>query len=81
MITVLSSHLFHLLRSPGFPSPAQQSNIPVPQSIKKTLTGGDTPRDGEDPTREALNCVCVLGRVLVVVYENDTEDGPDEAQG
>lgn len=45
------------------------------------MTGGNTPKDGEDPTREALNCVRVLGRVLVVVYENDTEDGPDEAQG
>ncbi|GHJ86806.1 hypothetical protein NliqN6_3208 [Naganishia liquefaciens] len=80
LITVLCEHLFQLLRSPAFPSPLQQSNIPVPQSIKKTLTGGNTPKDGEDPTREALNCVRVLGRVLVVVYENDIEDVPDEAQ-
>jgi hypothetical protein len=81
LINVLSDHLFRLLRSSSFPSPNQQSNIPVPQSIKKTWTGGITPKDGEDPTREALNCVRVLGRVLVVVYENDQdEDIPDEAQ-
>ncbi|KAJ9104377.1 hypothetical protein QFC20_004513 [Naganishia adeliensis] len=58
-----------------------QSNIPVPLSIKKTWTGGNTLKNGEDPTREALNCVRVLGRVLVVVYENTEEDVVDDAYG
>lgn len=39
-------------------------------------------KTGEDPTREALNCVRVLGRVLVVVYEQDQdEEMVDEGQG
>lgn len=38
-------------------------------------------KNGEDPTREALNCVRVLGRVFVVVYENTEEDAADDAYG
>ncbi|KAJ9091998.1 hypothetical protein QFC19_008866 [Naganishia cerealis] len=81
LINVLSAHLFELLRSPRFPSVPQQSNIPVPSSIKRSWAGGNAVKNGEDPTREALNCVRVLGRVLVVVYENDADgDGVDEAE-
>lgn len=81
LINVLSEHLFQLLASSRFPSPQHQSNIPVPLSIKKTWSGGNTLKDGEDPTREALNCVRVLGRVLVVVYENSEEDAMSELHG
>ncbi|KAJ9094420.1 hypothetical protein QFC21_005959 [Naganishia friedmannii] len=70
-----------LLRSPRFPSVSQQSNIPVPSGLKRSWTGGNTVKNGEDPTREALNCVRVLGRVMVVVYENDADgDGVDDAE-
>jgi hypothetical protein len=78
LINVLSEHLFQLLESSGFPSVQHQSNIPVPLSIKKTWSGGNTLKNGEDPTREALNCVRVLGRVLVVVYENSEDDVVNE---
>lgn len=38
-------------------------------------------KSGEDPTREALNCVRVLGRVMVVVYENDADgDEVDDSE-
>lgn len=79
LINVLSEHLFQLLESSRFPSVQHQSNIPVPLSIKKTWTGGNTLKNGEDPTREALNCVRVLGRVLVVVYENSEDDVVNES--
>jgi len=49
----------------------------LPSSLFPTSSATFT--SGQDPTKEALNCLRVLGRVLVVVYE--AEAGGTEVEG
>ena len=45
----------------------------LPSSLFPT-SPSSTQAPGQDPTKEALNCLRVLGRVLVVVYEGEAGD-------
>lgn len=71
LIIHLSKHLFALLPSEFFPTPSSASSAPTGQN-------------GQDTTREALNCLRVLGRILVVVYEAEAtsrEGGVSAGEG
>ncbi|KDQ20543.1 hypothetical protein BOTBODRAFT_26557 [Botryobasidium botryosum FD-172 SS1] len=66
LVRALSRRLFNLVSDHTFPSPAQ--------STMSTLTTawGSSERD---TTKEVLNCLRVLGRVLPVLFEGEAEAG------
>ncbi|KAG8875367.1 hypothetical protein FRB97_005179 [Tulasnella sp. 331] len=69
LITVLSTRLFTLITDHTFPSPPTSSFSPV-ANITATW-GSVSGTERRDPTKEALNCFRVLGRILPVVFEAD----------
>ncbi len=73
LILILSHHLFTLLPSPLFPSP--QASL----SLRSQLQNATRAQHPQNPTKEALNCLRVLGRVLAVVYEVEADDLPSRA--
>jgi hypothetical protein len=82
LITTLSSHIFSTVPSSTFPTAGSSSisPIPLPNNLRRTLTNarGKSNLSTPDPTREVLNCLRVLGRVLPVVYEAETENVKDQ---
>lgn len=64
LIRVICHRLFNLATDHTFPSPVSQSPI----SISKLTPWASPPRN---PTKEALNCVRVLSRVLPVLFESE----------
>ncbi len=71
LILHLSHHLFTLLPSPLFPSPTPSST--------SNLLNLPTKLSQQNPTKEALNCLRVLGRILAVVFEVDAEELPSRS--
>lgn len=67
---MLSTRLFNLLADHTFPTPLSSSFSPV-ANIAATW-GSVAGSDRRDPTKELLNCLRVLGRVIPVVFETDT---------
>ena len=61
LLSYLSHHLFTLIPSDLFPTPAS-ARPSLAASVTRSVQGQDT-------TRECLNCLRVLGRVLVIVLE------------
>lgn len=70
LITVLSTRLFTLITDHTFPSPQTSSFSPV---ANITATWGSVSGSSErrDPTKEVLNCIRVLGRILPIVFETE----------
>lgn len=66
MIRVLSNRLFNLISDHTFPSPTQST-----MSTLATSWGSSE----RDTTKEVLNCLRVLGRVLPVLFEGEIEPG------
>ncbi|KAG8965749.1 hypothetical protein FRC03_000199 [Tulasnella sp. 419] len=65
LINVLSKRLFNLITDITFPS--QQSTLPPVVNFAASW-GSET----RDTTKEVLNCLRVLGRILPVVFETET---------
>lgn len=74
LVTFLSAHLFDLLRSPLFPAKQTQSTLSslIPSRPRSNSTSSN-------PTKDALNCLRVLGRILPVLYEVEGE-GSEEGR-
>ena len=62
LLAYLSHHLMTLIPSDLFPTPASARPSLASSVVNRTIQGQDT-------TRECLNCLRVLGRVLVIVLE------------
>lgn len=67
LINVVSNHLFTLLASSEFPGPS---------GINWNPTGSNV-----DLSREALNCVRVLARVIPFVFQNQSDTGGSLEEG
>ena len=76
LIRVLTSRLFNLVSDHTFPSPTNASVVAYASSFIRTSTG-TTERS---TTKEVLNCVRVLQRVLPVVFEADGESNTFELE-
>ncbi|KAI0736870.1 high-temperature-induced dauer-formation protein-domain-containing protein [Fomitopsis betulina] len=66
LIRVITSRLFNLVSDHTFPSAPNSSVASFATSFMKVSTGRNT-------TKEALNCIRVLQRVLPVVFELESE--------
>lgn len=71
LIRVITSKLFNLISDHTFPTPASS---PV-SSYASSFIKSSTRFAGENTTKEVLNCLRVLQRVLPVVFEVDGETG------
>lgn len=69
-----------MVPSSSFPTPPASSSIPLPTNLRRTFTNarGGSNLSSPNPTREVLNCLRVLGRVLPIVYEAETENAKDQ---
>ncbi|KAG9024760.1 hypothetical protein FRB95_011122 [Tulasnella sp. JGI-2019a] len=68
LINVLSTRLFSLLTDHTFPSPSTSAFSPA--NITATW-GSVAGTERRDTTKEVLNCIRVLGRILPVVFETE----------
>lgn len=74
---MLSTRLFDLLTDQAFPTPSSTGASSFASSFIKNAatTAGVSAQSGQrDPTKEVLNCLRVLQRVLPVVFEAEYED-------
>ncbi|KAH8108473.1 high-temperature-induced dauer-formation protein-domain-containing protein [Phellopilus nigrolimitatus] len=74
LIRVLSSRLVNLISDHTFPTPQNASVGSLATSFIKSAasTAGVSSQSGQrDPTKEALNCLRVLQRVLPVLFETE----------
>ncbi|KAF9264896.1 hypothetical protein L218DRAFT_925592 [Marasmius fiardii PR-910] len=69
LIRVICSRLFNLISDHTFPTPSAASVSAFASSIIKAGTGSSD----RNPTKEVLNCLRVLQRVLPVVFELEGE--------
>ncbi|KAI9064204.1 hypothetical protein FKP32DRAFT_1757516 [Trametes sanguinea] len=70
LIRVITSRLFNLVSDHTFPTPPSSSVSSIASSIIRTGTGGSGERN---TTKEVLNCIRVLQRVLPAVFEIESE--------
>lgn len=70
LVRFLSTRLFDLLIDHTFPTPASAGVASLASSIMKTANASTQ----RDPTKEALNCLRVLQRVLPVIFEAEFEE-------
>jgi hypothetical protein len=72
LIRVITSRLFNLVSDHTFPSPQSTNTVASVANFATTFvkTGGTTERN---TTKEVLNCIRVLTRVLPVLFEIDSE--------
>lgn len=69
LIHVVTGRLFNLVSDHTFPTPQTASVASYATSFIKTTTG----TQGRNTTKEVLNCLRVLQRVLPVVFEQESE--------
>ncbi|EMD38619.1 hypothetical protein CERSUDRAFT_113798 [Gelatoporia subvermispora B] len=69
LIRVISTRLFNLISDHTFPSPSNATVASFATSFIRTSTG-TAPRS---TTKEVLNCIRVLQRVLPVIFEMESE--------
>ncbi|CDO70695.1 hypothetical protein BN946_scf184798.g10 [Trametes cinnabarina] len=70
LIRVITSRLFNLVSDHTFPTPPSSSVSSIASSIIRTGTGASGERNA---TKEVLNCIRVLQRVLPAVFEIESE--------
>ncbi|KAI8998843.1 high-temperature-induced dauer-formation protein-domain-containing protein [Trametes punicea] len=70
LIRVITSRLFNLVSDHTFPTPPSSSVSSLASSLIRTGTGAGAERN---TTKEVLNCIRVLQRVLPVVFEIESE--------
>ncbi|KAI0362682.1 hypothetical protein OH77DRAFT_1500300 [Trametes cingulata] len=70
LIRVITSRLFNLVSDHTFPTPPPSSVSSLASSIIRTGTGAAAERN---TTKEVLNCIRVLQRVLPAVFEIESE--------
>ncbi|KAF5376543.1 hypothetical protein D9757_008307 [Collybiopsis confluens] len=73
LVLVVCSRLFHLISDHTFPTPSASMSSLATSFIKAGSGISD-----RNTTKEVLNCLRVLTRVLPVVFENQTEEGSFE---
>jgi hypothetical protein len=79
LLTTLTTHLSSLLSSPLFPTPPPTSAASKLTSYLPSSSPFRSPSSSSDTTKEALNCLRVVGRILPVLYE--TEGAGDDFGG
>ncbi|KAI0807242.1 high-temperature-induced dauer-formation protein-domain-containing protein [Fomes fomentarius] len=70
LIRVITSRLFNLVSDHTFPAPPSSSVTSLASSLYRTGTGAGAERNA---TKEVLNCIRVLQRVLPTVFEIESE--------
>lgn len=76
LIRVVTTHLFNLVSDHTFPTPLNASVASYATSFIKNSTG----TQGRNTTKEVLNCLRVLQRVLPVIFELENDRGRFEAE-
>jgi hypothetical protein len=76
LIRVITSRLFNLVSDHTFPSPPNASVVAYASSFIRTSTGSTE----RSTTKEVLNCIRILQRVLPVVFEADGESSMFELE-
>lgn len=74
LIRVVTNRLFNLVSDHTFPTPPSASVTSMATSFIKNSTGNQ----GRSTTKEVLNCLRVLQRVLPVVFETEEKSSPLE---
>ncbi|PAV24382.1 hypothetical protein PNOK_0145000 [Pyrrhoderma noxium] len=77
LVRVLSARLFDLILDPGFPTPPSSGAGAFASSLIKnaaSTAGVSTQSSQRDPTKEVLNCLRVIQRVLPVLFEPEFDD-------
>ena len=82
LVRVITSRLFNLVSDHTFPSSAPPSYVPSFASslIKGVGVGVGVAAEQRNATKEVLNCLRVLQRVLPVVFELESEPGVFERE-
>ncbi|KAI0747903.1 high-temperature-induced dauer-formation protein-domain-containing protein [Daedaleopsis nitida] len=70
LIRVITSRLFNLVSDHTFPAPPSSPVTSLASSLYRTSTGAAAERNA---TKEVLNCIRVLQRVLPAVFEIESE--------
>ncbi|TBU66059.1 high-temperature-induced dauer-formation protein-domain-containing protein [Dichomitus squalens] len=70
LIRVITARLFNLVSDHTFPAPTTSSVSSLATSFYRTSTGAGAERNA---TKEVLNCIRVLQRVLPVVFEIESD--------
>ncbi|KAI0831071.1 high-temperature-induced dauer-formation protein-domain-containing protein [Trametes gibbosa] len=73
LVRVISARLFNLISDHTFPAPAPSSVSSLASSLIRTGTGGAAGAGERNATKEVLNCIRVLQRVLPAVFEIESE--------
>lgn len=73
LVQKLSTRLSNLLVDHTFPSPPP-SNVPSLTSFTPSFLRGPVGLTDRNPTKELLNCLRVLQRVLPVIFESDNQE-------
>lgn len=76
LIRVVTARLFNLVSDHTFPSPVNASVVAYASSFIRNSTGTSE----RSTTKEVLNCIRVLQRVLPVVFEADGESSTFELE-
>jgi hypothetical protein len=76
LIRVTTSRLFNLVSNHTFPSPTSASVVAYASTFIRASTGTAE----RNTTKEVLNCVRILQRVLPVVFEADGESSTFESE-
>ncbi|TFK90942.1 hypothetical protein K466DRAFT_542519, partial [Polyporus arcularius HHB13444] len=77
LIRVITSRLFNLVSDHTFPAPTSSSVSSLASSLYRTGTGAGAERNA---TKEVLNCIRVLQRVLPAVFDIESETSKFERE-
>ncbi|OBZ75188.1 Hid-1 family protein P27G11.12 [Grifola frondosa] len=76
LIRVITSRLFNLISDHTFPTPPNVSVASFASSFIRTSTGNAE----RNPTKEVLNCIRVLQRVLPAIFEHESDTSSFEME-